>query len=59
MLSMPALFYAESRELLAKNRMLVYYQFILIMQHSRSRDSLKLLLQHFHHIFLKSTHYKL
>ena len=56
---MPALFYAESRELLAKSRMLVNYQFMLIMQNSRSRDSLKLLLQHFHHIFLKSTHYKL
>lgn len=58
-LSTPALFYAESRELLAKSRMLVYYRFMLIMQNSRSRDSLKLLLQHFHHIFLKSTHDKL
>ena len=56
---MPALFYAESTALLAKSRMLIYYQFMLIMQHSRSRDSLELLLQHFHHIFLKSTHDKL
>ena len=56
---MPDLFHAESRELLAKSRILVYYRFILIMQNSRSRDSLKLLLQHFHHIFLKSTHDKL
>ena len=53
---MPALFYTESTALLAKSRILVYYQFMLIMQNSRSRDSLKLLLQHFHHIFLKSTH---
>ena len=58
-LSMPALFYAESTALLAKSRILVYYQFMLIMQNSRSRDSLKLLLHHFHHIFLKSTHDKL
>ena len=56
---MPALFYAESTELLAKSRILVYYQFMLIMKNSRSRDSLKLLVQHFHHIFLKSTHDKL
>ena len=40
---MPALFYAESTELLTKSRILVYYQFMLIMQNSRSRDSLKLL----------------
>ena len=58
-LSTPALFYAESTALLAKSRILVYYQFMLIMQNSRSRDSFKLLLQHFHHIFLKSTHDKL
>ena len=56
---MPALFYAESTALLAKSRILVYYQFMLIMQNSRSRDSFKLLLQHFHHIFFKSTHNKL
>ena len=37
----------------------IYYQFMLIMQNSTSRDSFKLLLQHFHHIFSKSTHDKL
>ena len=56
---MAALFHAESTELLAKSRILVYYQFMLIMQNSRSCDSLTLVLQHYHHIRLKSTHDKL
>ena len=56
---MPALFYAESTELPAKSRISIYYQVMQIIQNSRSRDSLKLLLKHFHHKFLKSTHDKL
>lgn len=53
-LLIPALFDGQSTELLAKSCILVSYQFMLII--TMSHDSLELHLQHFHHIFLKSSH---